>query len=135
MQQGGGFVEGNYGVYFGDKFCGKVQVQSRGLYLRFVCRCQLTGDIICCLRAVFQDREENLGVLIPVDDGFGLTTQLPAKRFAGELVQFRIAVKQEGMKNFFAPIYPEEPFGYLEMLKSAFLTKRNGQIGVMIKTK
>jgi len=126
-------MEGNYGVYFGDRLCGKVQVLRQGLYYRFVCRCHLTGEVICSLRAVFPDREESLGVLVPMDDGFGLSTRIPAKRFDGKLIRFRAAARQEIIKEFFSPIYPEEPFGYLELLKKAYLVKKDGQIGMTVK--
>lgn len=126
-------MEGNYGVYFGNQLCGKVQVLRQGLYYRFVCRCQLTGDVVCRLKLCLPDREENLGVVIPMDGGFGLNTSLPAKRFCGKPIRFRLAPQQEAGKGQFVPICPEEPFAYIERLKDAFLVKKYGQTGVMLK--
>lgn len=125
-------MEGNYGVYLGEKLCGKVQVLRQGLYYRFICRCQLSGDVVCRLKVCSGDGEENLGVLIPMDGGFGLNTQVPAKRFSGKPVRFRIVPRQEGPKGTFVPIYPEEPFAYIERLKSAFLLVKDGQVGAML---
>ena len=125
-------MEGNYGVYLGEKLCGKVQVLRQGLYYRFICRCQLSGDVVCRLKVCSGDGEENLGVLIPMDGGFGLNTQVPAKRFSGQPVRFRIVARQESPKGTFVPIYPEEPFAYIERLKDAFLQIQNGQVGVLL---
>lgn len=134
MAVGEAFIlEGNYGVYFSDKLCGKVQVVRQGLYYLFVCRCQLTGDVVCRLTAVFPEKEHPLGILVPMDDGFGLRTKVPAKHFNGTPVRFTVSVKHDEGNGFFAPIYPEEPFLYIEKLKDAYLTKKNGQIGVIIK--
>ena len=33
----------------------------------------------------------------------------------------------------FVPIFPEEPFAYLERLEDAYLEKRNGYLGVVIQ--
>lgn len=126
-------MEGNYGVYFSDKLCGKVQVLRQGLYYLFVCRCQITGDVVCQLKAVFPDTEQHLGILVPMDDGFGLRTKIPVKHFSGNPVKFAVSVKHDHSNEFFAPIYPEEPFLYIEKLKNAYLTRKYGQIGVIIK--
>lgn len=126
-------LEGSYHVYFGDKPCGKVQVLRQGLYYLFVCRCQLTGGVVCRLQVVFSEGEQNLGVLTPMDDGFGLRTKLPVKRFSGSPLRFCICAKTDALSGSFTPIYPEEPFSYLEKLKTAYLVKRNGQLGVIIK--
>lgn len=125
-------MEGNYGVYLGEKLCGKVQVLRQGLYYRFICRCQLSGDVVCRLKVCCGGDEENLGVLIPMDGGFGLNTQVPVKRFSGKPVRFRIAARQEESSGTFVPIYPEEPFAYIERLKDAFLRIQNGQVGVLL---
>ena len=125
-------MEGNYPVSFGGKTVGKVQALRQGLYYRFICRCQLTGNVICRLTVQCGDKEANLGVVVPMGEGFGLDTKLPAKRLGmGEPV-FYLGPKhrQEGV---FAPIYPEEPFGYIEGLKDAFLAIQNGRPGAMLR--
>ena len=46
MRQGALHLEENYGVYFGNRPVGKVQVTRQGLYYHFLCRCELTGDAV-----------------------------------------------------------------------------------------
>lgn len=132
-------MEGYYGVSFGNKNVGKVQVLRQGLYYRFVCRCALSGDVVCRLKVVCGGKEENLGIVVPMDDGFGLDTKLPVKRIGEGNMEFYLAPKGVAEAERiqpagqFVPIYPDEPFAYIARLKQAFFARQNGQVGVIIK--
>lgn len=126
-------MEGNYGVYFGNQLAGKVQVQRQGLYYRFTCCCRLSGDVVCRLRVTCGDRRESLGVVVPMDGGFGLDTRLPVKRLGEGEMAFTLVPKHEVPEGTFVPIYPEEPFAYIERLKEGFLAKKGEQVGVVLK--
>ena len=79
-------------------------------------------------------KQENLGVLVPVGDGFGLDRKFPVKRLGEGEMTFSLGQKQEDRpEGTFVPIYPEEPFSYIERLKDAYLVKKNGQIGVLLR--
>lgn len=123
----------DYGVYFGNQLAGKVQVLQQGLYYRFICRCQLTGDVMCRLSVSCGDKRENLGVVVPMDGGFGLDTKLPVKRLGEGKMEFSLLPKHDVPTGKFVPIYPEEPFTYIERLKDAYLARKEGQVGVVIK--
>ena len=41
-----------------------------------------------------------------------------------------IAAEEQGK---FIPIYPEEPFAYITRLKTAFLVRQNGQVGMIVE--
>ncbi|MDO5400195.1 MAG: hypothetical protein Q4F17_04335 [Eubacteriales bacterium] len=125
-------MEGSYGVYFGSDQVGKVQVLRQGLYYAFHCRCRLTGSVVCRLEVRWRDGRENLGVLVPMDGGFGLDTRVPIKRLKGEEPRFLIIPRHDRPTGTFVPISPEEPFSYLERLKDGYLVKKNGQIGIML---
>ena len=122
-----------YEVLFGKDRVGKVQVLREGLYYRFFCRCRLSGDVVCRLAVRCGEKEENLGVVVPVGDGFGLDKRLPVKNLGEGEMTFFLMPKQERLEGKFIPIYPEEPFSYIARLKDAFLARQNGQIGVIIK--
>ena len=111
-----------------------MQVTREGLYWRFVCRCRLSGDVVCRLLVQCGDRQENLGVLVPMGDGFGLDKRIPAKRLGEGELAFSLMTKGSSVEGTFVPIYPEEPFAYIARLKDAFLARQNGQVGVIIKT-
>jgi hypothetical protein len=122
-----------YEVMFGKDRAGKVQVLKEGLYYRFCCRCRISGDVVCRLLVRCGEKEENLGVVVPIADGFGLDKRLPVKNLGEGEMQFCLMPKREGMPGKFIPIYPEEPFAYIARLKDAFLARQNGQIGIVIK--
>lgn len=126
------FLEGNYAVYFGENQCGKVQVVRQGLYYRFVCRCRITGNVVCRLVAKMELGTENLGIVVPTEDGFGLRTSIPVKRFLSPVTGFVLLPKREALGGTYVPIVPEEPFTYLEKLKEAYLVKKNGTVGAII---
>lgn len=121
-----------YGVYFGNRQVGKVQVLRQGLYYRFLCRCQLTGEIMCRLEITCGGKRENLGVVIPMDGGFGLDTKVPVKRIGEGEMQFCLIPKHEIPSGRFVPISPEEPFAYISRLKVSYLVRREGQTGILI---
>ena len=77
---------------------------------------------------------ENLGVLVPMGDTFGLTKKLPAKKLGEGKLQFQALPKHQKSEGKFIPVYPEEPFGYLTRLQNAFLEVKNGQVGVVIES-
>ena len=122
-----------YEVMFGKDRAGKVQVLKEGLYYRFCCRCRISGDVVCRLLVRCGEKEENLGVVVPMADGFGLDKRIPVKNLGEGKMQFCLMTKREGIPCKFIPIYPEEPFAYIARLKDAFLTRQNGQIGIVIK--
>ncbi len=126
-------MEGNYPVFFGHENVGKVQVLRQGLYYRFICGCHMTGDVVCRLTVVCGDKRENLGVVVPTGDGFGLDKKLPVKRIGEGEMSFFLAPRHDQVPGKFVPIYPEEPFAYIARLKDAFLAHQNGQAGVVIQ--
>ena len=122
-----------YEVVFGKDRVGKVQVTREGLYYRFCCRCRISGDVVCRLAVRCGEKEESLGVVVPVGEGFGLDKRLPVKNLGEGEMAFFLMPKAGGVRGKFVPIYPEEPFAYIARLKDAFLARQNGQVGIVIK--
>ena len=127
------YLEGNYAVYFGSEQVGKVNVLRQGLYYRFCCRCRLKGEMLCRLRVRCGEKQENLGVLVPVDGGFGLDTRLPVKYLGKGKPEFVLVPKHERTGETFVPVYPEEPFAYLSSLKVAYLARKDGIVGILLR--
>ena len=126
-------MTGDYEVFFGNQPVGRVQVLRQGLYYRFVCRCKLTGDVVCRLYVSCGGQQENLGVVVPVGEGFGLDTRQSVKRFREGEPSFSLVPKNELPSGQFVPIAPEEPFAYIERLKTSFLVKKYGQMGIILE--
>lgn len=125
-------MEGNYNVLFGSQSVGKVQLSRQGLYYRILCRCQLSGEVVCRLCVRCGGKEERLGILVPMGDGFGLDTRVPVKRLGEGEMAFFLHPAHDAPQGTFVPLSPEEPFAYLSRLKDAYLEKREGQIGVVL---
>lgn len=118
-------------VTVGSRSVGRVQVRRQGLYYVFHCRCALSGETPWRLEAACGEKKEDLGVLVPMDGGFGLDTRVPVKHFLEGQPEFSLEPRQETDGGTFAPIVPEEPFSYIERLKTGFLVRKYGEIGVL----
>ena len=126
-------MTGDYEVFFGNQPAGRVQVTRQGLYYRFVCLCKLTGDVVCRLYVSCGGQREILGVVVPTGEGFGLDTRQSVKRFRAGEPSLSLVPKNEMASGQFAPIVPEEPFAYIERLKTSFLVKKYGQMGSLLE--
>lgn len=125
-------MDGKYDILMGKEMVGKATVEQQGLYYRICCQCNISGAVMCRVTVSCNGHHENLGILIPMGDGFGLTTKLAVKRLGKGAFQFRVMPKHQKSEGQFIAVYPEEPFAYLSRLKNAFLEVRNGQVGVVI---
>ena len=126
-------MEGSYEVYLDTQPVGKVQVRREGLYYSLRCHCHLTGDSVYRLVANLDGRQENLGVVVPDEDGgFSLNRKIAAKYLGEGPVRFSLSRKREHVSGEFVPIRPEEPFAYLDRLNKSFLEYRNGQPGIRL---
>ena len=92
----------------------------------------MSGNLVYRLKIHFPEKEENLGVLVPADDGFSLEKSVAVSHFSQIPTGFTVCVKHSQLSGTFAPIYPEEPFSYIEHLKDAYLAKKNGELGIVI---
>lgn len=112
--------------------CGKVTVSRQGLYYKIRCRCILPSEDIFRLQAACGIRRENLGVLVPVQDRFGLDTRIPVKQLGEGELAFTVISKRQPVQGNFVPILDEEPFAYISRLKKSFLEIKNGQVGIRV---
>ena len=125
-------MERQYSVTLNGKHCGKVTVSRQGLYYRICCRCLLPSEDIFRLQAASGSRRENLGVLVPTEDRFGLDTRIPVKQLGEGEPVFSVTSKRESMQGRFVPILDEEPFAYISRLKGSFLEIKEGQVGIRV---
>jgi hypothetical protein len=72
---------------------------------------------------------------VPVPEGtvFRLDSKLPRKALGEDKFRFYVRPDRVQPDEFFVPIRPEEPFAYLARIKEAYLVRKNGQIGAMMK--
>lgn len=122
-----------YEVCIGGQTVGKVQVLRQGLYYRFISRCNLNGGIPYRMMVRCNGKLENLGVLVPMGNCFGLDTKIAVKHLGEGTMEFSVVPKQKSAGRQFVPISPEEPFAYISRLKESFFAINHGQTGVLIK--
>lgn len=121
-----------YPIVLAGETVGSAKVKRQGLYWKICCRCKLPGEVVYKVILCCQNREADLGVLVPGPEGFEIETSLPVKKVGTGGFSFRAVPRHAQVTRKFVPIYPEEPFSYLERLKEAYLEVRNGQVGVML---
>ena len=124
---------GTYEIMLGSSPVGQVTVERQGLYYRFSCRCDLKEKGMYRLVASCNEKQEDLGTLIPKDGAFGLEKRVPVKRLGEGKAEFLLMGKDCARREKFIPVYPEEPFSYMSRLKDAYLARREGQLGLMFR--
>jgi hypothetical protein len=127
-------MEGTYDILLGGAMIGQAQVDKEGLFLRFRCRCRLSGEVIYQLTVSDGCHTEKLGIPVPESGWFVLDTRLPAKRLENAPLFIR-AVPRHGELSGFIPVKPEEPFMYLSRIKDAYLAVRDGQAGILLRAR
>ena len=123
---------GTYEIKQGGSSVGQVCVERQGLYYRFVCRCRLAGGIYRLVVSCGGKRED-LGILVPLEEGFGLEKRIPVTRMGEGKPEFLLMCKENVRKEKFVSVYPEEPFSYMARLKDAYLERREGQLGILLR--
>ncbi len=130
--KGGIIMKKTYDIMLGNNAVGSAQVSKEGLYYRFRCRCDLSGDVMYQLKTVCEDKEYSLGILVPVEDYFCIETKVPIKKIGETDISFFIAPRHASVRGNFIPIRAEEPFSYIEKLEDSYLEVQNNELGVRI---
>lgn len=125
-------MEGLYDILRGGEKIGKAQVTKEGLYYRFRCCCDLTGEVIYRLTVTCGDQTENLGIPIPEGDAFYLTKRLPVSRFTQGKAEFRAVPRTPERTEAWVPIVPDTPFDYISRLEDGILERRDDTLGILI---
>lgn len=126
-------MEKVYDVGFMQQKAGQVTLKKEGLYWRIFCRLEnlekgyyrLSVNNGCC---VF-----DLGLCVPVSNGFGMNTTVPIKRIGEEGLTFFLESGKSGKQELFVPIRAEEPFAYLQRLEKAYLDRKDGILGLRFR--
>lgn len=126
-------LEGNYPIYLDGRIVGQAAVCREGLYWHFRCQCRRSWEVVSRLYVTDGEKTECLGVPVPEGTVFRLDTRIPQKKLGEEKFRFYVRPDRVQPDAAFSPIRPEEPFAYLARIKDAYLARRDGQIGAMIK--
>ncbi len=124
-------MEGIWKVYENGRAVGSCCVERAGLYWHFRCRCRIESKRITRLSIQIGQFRKNLGVLVPADGSFVLECREPVRAFPEGTPEFSAVGGRPVGK--FAPVYPDEPFSYIEQLENAHLERRNGVLGIRVE--
>lgn len=122
-----------YTVCMGEEPVGEVWMEDVGLYRRILCRCRLSGEVMCRLWVSWDEESLDLGVLCPVGGEYGLERKIPAKQLGQGDLKFYVAPKRIEKPGLFVAVYPDEPFAYIQKLGKTTMEVRNGQPGILIE--
>lgn len=106
---------------------------KEGLYLRFHCRCHLSGTVMHRILVQAGENTLNLGILVPENGDFALNTRVPAGKLGNGIPEFRAVPHIRKKHGLFCPIYPEEPFAYLAEMRKAHTERRDGKLGIVLE--
>jgi hypothetical protein len=126
-------MDGTYEIMLGGEPVGQAVVRRQGLYYRFSCRCDLSGEVIYRITVTCGGKSESLGIPVPKNGEFYLDTRLAASRLGEGEPKFAAVPRRPDLGGMFVPISPEEPFRYLHRLENAFLARKDGQLGIVIR--
>ena len=121
-----------FDIILGNESIGKADVQKEGLYYRITCRCRLSGEVTYKVIASCGEQKADLGILVPENGAFMLTTRIPMKKLGEGAMLFRAEPRHPKLEGKFVPISADEPFSYLSRLENAYMQIRDGQIGVIL---
>lgn len=125
-------MQGRFPVTLGDETVGSVLVEPQGLYQYYMCRCDLSGEVMMDLYLQMGGECRKLGLLTPCDGGFSLEKRVSGAKYEdGDACFFLRPRRREG-SGLFCPVTEQEPFRYLQRLENAYLTSQGGILGVMI---
>ncbi len=119
-----------YKILMDKKTVGTAQIIRVGLYYNIICQCKISGTKMVRIIMENESKTVDLGVCVPGENCFEIRTKIPAKQIEGDKFLFLAVENQKNKTVEFFPVSEEEPFIYLEKLKSAKVQIRSGEIGV-----
>lgn len=125
-------MDGLYDIFRGEDKIGKAEVKKEGLYYRFRCTCELTGEVMYRITVSCGDRTENLGIPAPSGDCFYLQKKLPVSHFSKGAPVFQAVPKHQTLTKMWVAVSPEAPFDYVSRLENAVMQQQGSEMGILI---
>lgn len=119
-----------YCILLGGKSVGQAEMKEEGLYSRILCRLFLSGDVPFQVIMKTGEKEISLGTCLRHGGAFEIDTKVPRKYIGSGPVHFYAKPKKPPLPKGFVPIYPYEPFAYLQKLEQARMAVEQGVTGV-----
>lgn len=102
---------------------GTASVSIEGLYYRIRCVCKLPDGEIYRLMVDTDSGQTDLGIIVPVKEKFGLETRVSVKKLGEGKPRFWIQYGNSVPASHCFPLYGDQPFERIELLRKARLVK------------
>lgn len=122
-------MDGVYELFVNDNRVGQVTVKREGLYYRFFCRIPLKMGEKYRLFLCQNGKKFCLGLMVPEQNEFVISTKLPVKQFENTSEARFILMDKED--SVYSPLDSNKPFANLNELKDGYFAIRNGEPVVM----
>lgn len=120
-------------IFFRENGVGTAEIEKKGLYYRFRCRCNLPEGKMYRLWADCDKGKVNLGICVPQEGEFILCTQIPITHIGEGSINMFVLEKDDASEDRTFPVSEENPFGCLEKLDNAYLHTSNEEVQILIK--
>lgn len=121
-----------YSVYLAGEKIGTAEVMQQGMFYRIRCLCELSGSVPVRI-IVAAENQADLGLCVPMKNGFGLECRIPIKRIGRGDLRFSAKPKHTKQEHL-TVVSPDEPFAYITKLKDAYLIKYDAITGIAFRT-
>lgn len=132
LAAGGICLQKTYCINLHDKPVGEAHMTPQGLYYNISCICDLDKNQIYEVILCGKDIKQNLGILAPENGRFTLVKKIPAKRLIDSEVSFCVVKRSKQDVYDFISVYEGSPFVYIDRLQDAFLSRKDGAVGICI---
>ncbi len=122
-----------YEVCLNGNKAGTAEVARKGLYYRISCKCVLPDKDLYRLRVSTGNQRVDLGIYVPVKDGYGVDTMVPVHKLGTRDMLFELVNGET--KSEFIPIIPQEPIKRLSQYSNMRFEVRDRRFGVVLVTK
>ena len=122
-----------YQIYLGKEAIGTAQIEKQGLTYCIRCRCRLSGEVAYKVVATCNGKETDLGLLVPENGAFQLTSRVPLKKLGAGEIAFRAVPRHVEPDGVFVQVSVDEPFKYLSRLENAFMVRSQESQWVVLR--
>ena len=120
-----------YPIQLEGRPVGEGHIVSAGLYCHICCRCDLPQAGLYQIYLCGENDRLDLGICIPMEGAFGIETKIPVKKIPKGELGFQLSPRNQ-QKGRFVPVAADEPFPYLQFIRTARFTVQNGVPGLLL---
>ena len=119
-----------FNIRMGDAIVGRAEIIRKGLYYHITCTCNPPSNEIHRVIMTDGSVKRDLGICVPINDGFSLFARVSVKSFSQEQFHFELV---NGSKGEFV-VSNDAPFAHLDKLETARLQQTDGQFVIIINS-